>query len=130
MVIKQLKDGIPVYIGVCIKKDKDIESGVLATRLYDYSKNLGIKRLSKEDALKLNETFLHHWMVFTGVQVENEKPVRWKVEDSYGDKEKLNGYYIMNDNYFDKYVITIIIDKKYLNFKQLELWDQEPKIIK
>lgn len=31
----------------------------------------------------------------------------------------------MNDNYFDKYVFTVIINKKYLSKKQLELYDQK-----
>ena len=89
-----------------------------------------IKRLNKEMAMKLGETELHHWVNFTGVDIQNEKPIRWKVEDSYGDKQKVNGYYIMNDNYFDNFVITIIIDKKYLNDNQRKLWEQKAKIIK
>ena len=31
----------------------------------------------------------------------------------------------MNDNYFDKYVFTVIINKKYLSKKQLELYNQK-----
>lgn len=130
LAIKQLKDGIPVYFGVCIRKYRDDISGVLDTRIYNYEKELGIKYLNKELAMKLNETELHHWMNFTGVHLENEKPIRWKVEDSYGDKKKVNGYYIMNDNYFDDFVITIIIDKKYLNENQCKLWKQKAKLVK
>ena len=51
---------------------------------------------------------------------------RWKVEDSYGDKEKENGYYIMNDNFFSEFVLNVVIDKKYLSKEQLELLEQEP----
>lgn len=69
-------------------------------------------------------------MTITGVHLENNSPIRWKVEDSYGDKEKVNGYYIMNDNYFDDFVITIIVDKKYLDEKQHKLWEQKSKLIK
>lgn len=130
LAIKQLKDGIPVYFGVCIRKYRDDTSGVLDTRLYNYEKELGVKCLNKELAMKLNETELHHWMTFTGVYLEEEKPIRWKVEDSYGDKEKVNGYYVMNDNYFDDFVITIIVDKKYLNEKQYKLWEQKAKLVK
>lgn len=130
LAIKQLKDGIPVYFGVCIRKYRDDVSGVLDTRLYNYEKELGVKRLNKELAMKLNETELHHWMTFTGVHLDEGKPIRWKVEDSYGDKEKVNGYYIMNDNYFDDFVITIIVDKKYLSESQSKLWEQKAKLVK
>lgn len=123
--IKQLKDNIPVMVGIYIRKFADKISGVLDTRLYDYESLVKYKNLNKEDGMLLGDIELHHWMTITGVQIEEGSPKRWKVEDSYGDKEKVNGYYIMNDNYFDKYVFTVIIDKKYLCKKQLELYNQK-----
>lgn len=123
--IKQLKDHIPVMVGIYIRKFADKKSGVLDTRLYDYENLIKYKSLNKEDGRLVGDIELHHWMTITGVQIEKEIPRRWKVEDSYGDKEKINGYYIMNDNYFDKYVFTVIINKKYLSKKQLELYNQK-----
>ena len=38
----------------------------------------------------------------------------------------VNGYYIMNDNFFNEFVLSITIDKKYLSNEQLELLKQEP----
>lgn len=123
--IKQLKDNIPVMVGIYIRKFADKKSGVLDTRLYDYENLVKYKNLNKEVGMLVGDIELHHWMTITGVQIEDELPKRWKVEDSYGDKEKVNGYYIMNDNYFDKYVFTVIINKKYLSKKQLELYNQK-----
>ena len=125
LTIKQLKDNIPVMVGIYIRKFADKDSGILDTRLYDYEKLLNYKALTKEDAMLVGDIELHHWMTITGVQIEDGKPKRWKVEDSYGDEDKINGYYIMNDNYFDKYVFTVIINKKYLSTKQLELYNQK-----
>lgn len=65
-------------------------------------------------------------MVFKGVNIIDNKPNRWKVEDSYGDKEKVNGYYIMNDNFFEKFVLNVIINKKYLTEEQRKIWKEEP----
>ena len=123
--IKQLKDHIPVMVGIYIRKFADKKSGVLDTRLYDYENLIKYKNLNKEDGMLLGDIELHHWMTITGVQIEEGVSKRWKVEDSYGDKEKVNGYYIMNDNYFDKYVFTVIINKKYLSKNQLELYNQK-----
>lgn len=123
--IKQLKDNIPVMVGIYIRKFADKNSGVLDTRLYDYENLVKYKNLNKEDGMLVGDIGLHHWMTITGVQIEEGVSKRWKVEDSYGDKEKVNGYYIMNDNYFDKYVFTVIINKKYLSKKQLELYNQK-----
>lgn len=126
LVINQLKDRVPVYMGVNITKFRDDKSGVLDTRLYNYKEMLGLESLTKEEALNMYNIRYHHAMIFCGVHLVDNKPIRWKIEDSYGDKEKFNGYYIMNDNYFDEFVINVVIDKKYLNEKQLKALNQDP----
>ena len=104
LAIKQLKDGIPVYMGAHIRKFRDFKTGILDTRLYNYENSLGFKRLSKSEALNLYDISMHHSMAFAGVNIVDGKPQRWKIEDSYGDEAKVNGYYIMNDNFFDDFV--------------------------
>ena len=125
LTIKQLKDNNPVYMGAHILKFRDKKSGILDTRLYNYETTLAFKPLSKEEALNLYDISMHHVMTFTGVNLVDNKPQRWKIEDSYGDKEKVNGYYIMNDNFFNEFVLSVTIDKKYLSEEQLKLLEQE-----
>ena len=126
LTIKQLKDGIPVWMGAHILKLRDKKSGVLDIRLYNYKETLNFKPLTKKESLDLHDIEMHHAMTFCGVHLVENKPIRWKVEDSYGDKEKENGYYIMNDNFFNEFVLNVIIDKKYLSKEQIELLEQEP----
>lgn len=126
LTIKQLKDGIPVWMGAHILKLRDKKSGILDIRLYNYKETLNFKPLTKKESLDLHDIEMHHAMTFCGVHLVENKPIRWKVEDSYGDKEKENGYYIMNDNFFNEFVLNVIIDKKYLSKEQLELLEQEP----
>lgn len=126
LTIKQLKDNMPVYIGINIMKFRDVKSGVLDTRLYNYKKAFGFDLLTKEEALNTLDIYSHHLMAICGVNIlQDGKPQRWKIEDSYGDKKKFNGYYIMNDNYFDEFILQVIINKKYLTKKQLKALDQE-----
>lgn len=126
LTVKQLKDELPVYMGAHILKFRDVKSGILDNRLYNYEDTLKLKKLSKEEALNLYDISMHHVMTFTGVNLVNNKPQRWKIEDSYGDKERANGYYIMNDNFFNEFVLSVVIDKKYLSQEQLQLSEQEP----
>lgn len=126
LTIKQLKDNVPVYMVTHVSKCRDTKSGVLDTRLYNYENTLNLRRLSKEEAVNMRDISTQHAMAFTGVNLVDNKPQRWKVEDSYGDKEKMNGYYIMNDNFFEEFVLGVIIDKKYLSQEQLNLLEQEP----
>ena len=126
LAIQQLKDKIPVWLGIYHKKFRDKKSGVLDVRLYDYKEMLDVTPLNKKEALDTNDIWLDHAMTFCGVHVVNDKPIRWKVEDSKGIQEKVNGYYVMNDNYFDEFVLNVIIHKKYLSAEQLLLLEQEP----
>ena len=120
------QDNMPVYIRINLRKFRDKKSGVLDTRLYNYKNTFGYDFLTKEEALNTHDIYPHHCMSICGVNLlENNKPQRWKLEDSYGAEEKVNGYYIMNDNYFDEFVLQVIINKKYLTEKQLELLEQD-----
>ena len=127
--IKQLKDGMPVYISLDIANKYVYEKqGILDTRIYNYEKSLNMRSLDKREGLDLSEFHSSHSMVITGVNIVNEQIERWKVEDSYGagPDEKPNGYYVMNDNYFNKFTIDIIINKRYLTEEQRDLLNQKP----
>ena len=126
LVIKQLKDNLPVYIRINLRKFRDRKSGILDTRLYNYKKSFGIDLLTKEEALNTHDIYPHHCMTICGVNLsEDGTPKRWKIEDSYGTNEKIDGYYVMNDNYFDEFILQAIIDKKYLSAEQLNMLDQD-----
>lgn len=129
LAIKQLKDGMPVYMGCNIFKMRNWESGVLDANLYNYQETFGIEPLTKKEALNFHAISHQHAMLFTGVHLEKEKIIRWKVEDSYGGSVHQNGYYIMNDNFFEEFVFCIVVDKKYLNKKQLEALKMNPILI-
>ncbi|MBQ9658036.1 MAG: hypothetical protein IJV31_04625 [Clostridia bacterium] len=127
LVIKQLKDGIPVFFGALEKKYTNYEFGVFDKRVYSYDKMLGLESLTRREAYDFGELCFSHVMSFTGVQVENGKSVRWKIEDSYKMDYPKNGTYVMNDNFFDEFVVIVAVNKKYLSNEQLELLNK-PKI--
>lgn len=126
LAMKQLKDGIPVYFGCDMKKMRDRELGIMDSELYNYKDVLPIDLLTKEESLSMYDIDYQHVMLFTGVHIENDHPIRWKVEDSYGSKTHQEGYYIMNDNFFEDFVLEVIIDKKSLSQEQLKMLKQEP----
>lgn len=125
LTIKQLKDGIAVRFSSEIRKDIDNENGIMDCRIYNYNKVLPNQRLSKKELLESKESFAAHAMVFSGVHIENNKPVRWKVEDTRSTSRNYKGSYVMNDNFFDNYVYAVYIHKKYLNTKQIEAYNSD-----
>lgn len=125
LIIKQLKDEEPVWFATEVTKMCSRVNGILDTRIYDYEDLFGFKPLSTSEGLNLHYYSCCHAMSMVGVHIVKNKPVRWKVENSWGD-ENNKGYFVMNDNYFDKFVMQGIVNKKYLNAKQLKLLDKEP----
>lgn len=54
-----------------------------------------------------------HAMVICGVHVDPEtgKPVRYKVENSWGEGSGEKGWFMMTDEWFSEYVFQIVVPK-------------------
>ena len=68
-------------------------------------------------------------IVLKGTEIKAIRDGSCNIEDSYGNDVHNEGYYTMNDNYFEDFVLEVIIDKKYLSEDELELFNQEPIMI-
>lgn len=128
--IKQLKEGIPVWFGCDVRQMMDAETGIMDTDLFLIEDAIDTKfTLDKGDRLNYGESQLTHAMVFTGVNIVNDKPNRWKVENSWGDKRGNEGYFIMSDKWFEEYNYQIVVHKKYLTEEQKEALKKTPTVL-
>ena len=114
--IEQLKDGIPV---VCMADDDKMCMEALQlwdNDSFDYAGVTGFDfEMSRKDYFQLKAGIASHSMLLTGVHLGvNEKPERWKIENSYGTDGIHKGYYICSDLWFEKYVLSAVISKKYI----------------
>ena len=125
LLLKQLKNKELVYFSTSTP-DK-ILNGIWTDTFKRYGDIFEIDlELNNNDILKTNDTSGEHVMIFTGVNIINGKPVKWKVENSWGEKEGDLGYFIADDDWVNKYVFNIVINKKYLTKKQLSLLKTKP----
>ncbi len=123
----QLHDDEVVWFGCDVGKMLNRKLGIMDTNLYDYTAALGIEvEMSKAEQLDYGDSLMTHAMVFTAVNVVDGKTVRWKVENSWGDKSGKEGWYIMSDKWFDKYMYQVVVNKKYLSKSQVEVLEQKP----
>ena len=115
LTMAQLKDNELVWFGCDVGKMAERESGVLASDLFLYEKAMELSfGLDKGERLDYGESQLTHAMVFTGVNIVEGKPNRWKVENSWGEKVGEKGFFVMSDDWFDQYNFQVVIQKKYL----------------
>ena len=81
--------------------------------------------MSKGAMLDTRESAMNHAMVITGVNLENETPTKWRIENSWGEKYGHKGYYVATDSWFSKYVYQIVINKKYLSEEEKNILNNE-----
>ena len=105
---RALQAGEPVWFGCDVGKMMSSEYGVWDAHLYDLSSVYDADfTLGKADRLVYHETEMTHAMLFTGVDVLDGATRRWRVENSWGTERGKDGFYTMNDSWFDEYVFEI-----------------------
>jgi len=125
--IKSIKSNESVWFGCDVGKMFHRDLGLMDMDLYDYEALFSTKfPMSKATRLEYGDSMMTHAMLFTGVDIVNNKPRRWRVENSWGIKGGDKGYYLMTDKWFDEYNYEIVVDKKYLPKRILDLFDREP----
>lgn len=131
--VKQLKDGYPVWFGCDVGRSSIVEDerAILDTKAVDYESLFNVDlKLSKEDALDYGYSMMTHAMTFTGVQMDGNEALRFKVENSWGEKFGYKGHFVMTSDWFDQYVYQVVINKKYLTEKSRKDYEKEPKELK
>ena len=127
-IIAQLKAGKVVWFGSDVGHFGERTLGIWDDRSFDFAALTGLSlAMDKADALDYGLAAMNHAMVLTGVNLDEDgKPNRWKVENSWGKDAGKDGYYVMSDAWFDRYVTELIIRKEYLDDATRALLTTEP----
>ena len=125
--IKSLKSNEAVWFGCDVGKMFHRDLGVMDVDLYDYESLFGTKfSMDKGTRLEYGDSLMTHAMLFTGVDILKGKSTKWRVENSWGVKGGSKGYYQMSDRWFDEFNYEVVVDKKYLPKRILEIFNGEP----
>ena len=114
--IKAIKNDDPVWFGCDVGKHFHQDLGVMDIDLFDFDMFYGTEfGLNKASRLEYGDSRMTHAMLFTGVDLDLKgEPIKWRVENSWGDKAGNKGYHIMTDNWFDEYNYEIVAHKSFL----------------
>jgi bleomycin hydrolase len=118
---RTIEGGEPVWFGCDVMPNMSSDFGVWDANLFDLAPVYDTAfTLTKADRLLVGETEMTHAMLFTGVDVLDGATRRWRVENSWGSDKGKDGFYTMNDSWFDEYVFEIAARRDTLpeNLKQ------------
>lgn len=127
---RKLLSGEPVWFGCDVGKMMSTEYGIWDRDLYALSALYGADfTLTKGDRLLYHESAMTHAMLFTGVDIVDGTPRRWRVENSWGTGKGRKGFYSMNNSWFDEYVFEIAAHRDSLPAQLQQALELEPIVL-
>lgn len=131
LAIAQMQAGETVWFGSDVGQSSNRKTGVMAEGMYDFISGMDIDlHQDKAGRLDYSESLMTHAMVLTGVDLdENGQALKWKVENSWGDKVGDKGYFVASDRWMDKYTYQIVVRKDLLTEEELTAYHAEPTVL-
>lgn len=128
MAIESIKDNTMMYFSCDVNKYLDRERGLLDLNNFDYDSLFGVDfGMDKADRIKTFDSASSHAMTLVAVDLdENGSPRKWLVENSWGPGAN-DGHLIMTDKWFDEYMFRLVVNKKYVPQKILDVLKQKPE---
>ena len=131
IIISMLDDDEVVWFACDVGKDSSVSrdgagTGHLVYNLLDRDSLFNIDtKQTKVERMETCESNATHAMVIVGYD-RTDDGLKFKVENSWGEKAGIRGYLVMDEEWFDNYGFEIIPKKKYLNQEELKAFDEEP----
>ena len=99
VAVQQLQAGETIWFGNDVLRQMDREQGYLDAHLFESAKLFGINgHMTKAQRLLTGEGEVSHAMTLTGVDLVDQTPTKWKVENSWGAKVGEKGYFVMSQD--------------------------------
>lgn len=121
--LKSIKDGEPMYASCDVGKQSNTAAGAgnLDLGTYDYESLLGVKlAMDKKARILTRQSGSSHAMLIVACDTDdNDVPVKWQFENSWGAASGDKGYLTFSDRWFDEYLFRIVINRKYLDSKSV-----------
>ena len=131
LAIASLKDGHKMYSSYDVGKQLDRKRGYLALDNFDYGSLFGTSfPMNKAERISTFDSGSTHAMTLTAVDLDAAgKPVKWKVENSWGADNGFSGCFIMTNEWFNEYMFRLVVNKKYASEPLQKEFEQKPTML-
>ena len=131
LAIASLKDGRKMYSSYDVGKQLDRKRGYMDLDNYDYGSLFGTTfPMNKAERISTFDSGSTHAMTLAAVDLDkNGKPLKWKVENSWGASYGQQGCLIMTNRWFNEYMFRLVVNKKYVSEQLLKEFDQKPTML-
>ncbi|MBT3228108.1 MAG: C1 family peptidase [Candidatus Marinimicrobia bacterium] len=120
----------PIWFACDVGQEHLGSDGLMVRGIYDYEALLGVDfKLTKSEQILYGESIPTHAMVFVGVDIVDKQARQWRVENSWGTERGNEGYWLMDDAWFDQYLYGVILPKKYLDKKTALALEVKPIVL-
>ncbi|MFI3286064.1 MAG: C1 family peptidase [Rikenellaceae bacterium] len=115
--LKSIKAGESMYISCDVGKELNSSAGVMAVGMYDLESLLGIDlSMDKRQRILTRQSGSSHAMTLMACDTDdNDKPIKWQVENSWGSAAGHKGYLAFTDEWFDNYIFRMVVKSNYLD---------------
>ncbi|WP_190971965.1 C1 family peptidase [Bifidobacterium vespertilionis] len=129
--VDQLKAGHPIWFACDCTQFSLRKAGIFDKSTVRVDTLFGTDfDLDKAQGLEYQDSPSNHAMTLTGVNLnEAGEPDRWKVENSWGKDNGVDGYYVASGEWFDRFVQELIIRKEYLDEATTKALETEPVVL-
>lgn len=128
MAIESIKDSTMMYFSCDVAKFLDSKRGTLDLKNFDYESLMGTTfGMNKKQRVQTFASGSSHAMTLMAVDLDKDgKLKKWMVENSWGAEAGYKGHLIMTDEWFDEYMFRLVVEKKYVPEKVLNILKQKP----
>ena len=131
MAVKSLADTTMMYMSCDVGKFLDRKYGILDPDNFDYASLFNTTfPMNKAERIETYASASSHAMTLMAVDLDAKgKTTKWMVENSWGATSGYKGHLIMTDKWLDEYLFRLVVDKKYVDAKTLNILNSKPTLL-
>lgn len=130
--VASIKADEALYASCDISRYYNDDEGIADMDIYDFEALMGMDFEIHDKAARImtRQSGSAHAMTLIAVDAdENDTPVKWQFENSWGPDAGHNGYFTFTDEWFDEYMFRMVIRKEYLSGKAVEALSGESEML-